>query len=179
MKKVLKIIFGFIGFVYLVVAIFAIVCLLKKNSFGYPQFGNKTLFVIEEDSKNTGFEKGDLVILVKPNNDDVKVNDVVFFYETEFAKNTVNMGRVTNREIINEKETTFTVAGKSFSSEFLIGMANSSTKYAKVGSFLNTLLSKWGFFAIIIVPFFIMFMIELFAIYTEIKFGKKAEKAKS
>ena len=31
MKKVLKIVFGFIGFVYFVVAVFAIVLLLKKN----------------------------------------------------------------------------------------------------------------------------------------------------
>ena len=71
MKKVLKTIFGFIGFVYLVVAVFAIVCLLNKNKYGYPQFGNKTLFVVLEDSKELGYEKGDLVVLVKPNNNDV------------------------------------------------------------------------------------------------------------
>ena len=176
MKKVLKIIFGVIGFVYILVAIFAIACLLKKNDFGYPQFGNKTLFVIEEDNKDTGFNKGDLVILNKPKNDDVKINDIVFFYETEYAKNTVNVGKVTNREVINEKETTFTVAGKAFSSEFLIGDANGSTRYANIGSFVNTLLSRWGFFGIIIVPFFIMFVVELLAIYAEIKYGKKAAK---
>ena len=34
MKKVLKTIFGFIGFVYFIVAIFAIVCLLNKNKYG-------------------------------------------------------------------------------------------------------------------------------------------------
>lgn len=173
MKKVLKIVFGFIGFVYLVVAIFAIVCLLKKNDFGYPQFGSKTLFVIEEDSKETGFKKGDLIVLTKPNNDDVKLSDGVFFYDTEFKKNTINYGNITNREVINEKETTFTIGNKSFSSEFLVGKKDDSKKYSTVGSILSTLLSKWGFFLIIIVPFFIMFMIELFAIYTEIKYGKK------
>ncbi len=173
MKKVLKIVFGFIGFIYFVVAVFAIICLLKKNDFGYPQFGNKTLLVIDEDNKETGLKKGDLLVLVKPNNDEVKINDGVFFYDTEYKKNTINFGNVTKREVINEKETTFSIANKSFSSEYLVGKLNDSTKYGTVGSILNVLISKWGFFLIIIVPFFIMFMIELFAIYTEIKYGKK------
>ena len=173
MKKVWKIIFGFIGFIYIVVAIFAIVCLLKKNTFGYPQFGDKTLFVVEEDNNELKYKKGDLVVLEKPNNDDVKVNDTVFFYDTEFTKNTIIYGNITNREVINEKETTFSVTGKSFSSEYLVGKADGSTIYSKIGAILNVLISKWGFFLIIIVPFFIMFMIELFAIYTEIKYGKK------
>ena len=173
MKKVLKIVLGFVGFVYFVIAVFAIVCLLKKNDFGYPQFGNKTLFVIEEDSKDAGFNKGDLIILTKPNNDEVKVNDGVFFYDTEFKKNTIDYGNITNREVINEKETTFSIANKSFSSEFLVGKKDDSTKYAGLGSILSVLLSRWGFFAIIIIPFFILFMIELFAIYSEIKYGKK------
>ena len=72
-----------------------------------------------------------------------------------------------------KKETTFSIPGKSFSSQYLVGRASDGVKYAKVGSVLNVLLSRWGFFVIIIVPFFVMFMIELFAIYTEIKYGKK------
>ena len=157
MKKVLKTIFGFIGFVYLVVAVFAIVCLLNKNKYGYPQFGNKTLFVV----------------LVKPNNNDVKAKDVVFFYDTEFKKNTINVGSVVKKELINEEETTFYVGNKAFSSEYLVGNANDSTRYKTIGSILDVLLSKWGFFLAIIVPFFIMFMVVIFRIYTEIKFGKK------
>lgn len=173
MKKVLKVIFGFIGFVYFVVAIFAIICLLKKNDYGYPQFGDNVLFAVEETIPEAHYEKGDLVVLTKPNNDDVKINDVVFFYDTEFAKNTLNVGSIVNREIINEKETTFSVHGKSFSSEYLVGKAADSKRYKTVGGILNVLLSRWGFFLTIIVPFFVMFMIEIFAIYTELKYGNK------
>lgn len=173
MKKVLKKIFWVIGIIYLVIAIVAIVCLLKKNSFGYPEFGNKTLLVMEEDDEDTGFKKGDLLVISKPNNDEVKTNEFVFFYDTEYAKNTINVGRVINKEVINEKETTYTVANKLVSSEYLVGKVEETKSYATIGSILNLLLSKWGFFLIIIVPFFIMFMVELFAIYTEIKYGKK------
>ena len=173
MKKVLKVLFSFVGFIYFIVAIFAIVCLLKKNDYGYPQFGNSVLFSVEEKIAEANYEVGDLVILTKPNNDDVKINDMVFFYDTEFAKNTLNLGTIVNREVINEKETTFSVHGKSFSSEFLAGKVSDSTRYKTIGGILNVLLSRWGFFLIIIVPFFVMFMIEIFAIYTELKYGSK------
>ena len=173
MKKVLRIVFGFLGFLYFVIAIFAILCLLNKNEFGYPQFGKRTLFVVLEDSKDLDYKKGDLVVLVKPKNDDVKENDAVFFYDMEFKKNTINIGIVEKKEVVNEKETTFHVAGKSFSSDYLVGTANSSTRYHVVGGILDLILSKWGFFFSIIVPFFIMFMVVLFKIYIEIKFGMK------
>ena len=173
MKKVLKFIFSFIGFVYFVVVIFAIVWKKKKNDYGYPQFGNKVLFAVEEDMPETFYTKGDLVVLSKPNNDDVKVGDPVFFYDTEFSKNTLNFGNIITREVINENETTFSVPGKSFSSEFLVGKTADATRYKTIGGILNILLSRWGFFLIIIVPFFVMFMIEIFAIYTEIKYGSK------
>ena len=173
MKKVLKIIFGCLGFLYFAIAIFAILCLLNKNEFGYPQFGNKTLFVILEDNKDLDYKKGDLVVLVKPKNDDVKENEGVFFYDMEFKKNTINIGIVEKKEIVNEKETTFHVAGKSFSSDYLVGTVNGSSRYRVVGGILDKILSKWGFFFSIIVPFFIMFMIVVFKIYIEIKFGMK------
>ncbi len=173
MKKILKFLFSFVGFIYFVIAIFAIICLLKKNDYGYPQFGSKVLFVVEEDIQETNYKKGDLVLLSKPNNSDVHLNDAVFFYDTEFSKNTLNLGNITNLEIINENETTFSVPGRSFSSEFLVGRAADSLRYESIGGLLNVLLSRWGFFVIIIVPFFVMFMIEIFAIYTEIKYGSK------
>lgn len=173
MKKVLKLIFSFIGVVYFLVAIFGIVCLLKKNDYGYPQFGKKILFAIEEELPEVNYEKGDLVILSKPNNDDVNINDAVFFYDTEFSKNTLNLGNIVSKEIINDQETTFSVTGKSFSSEYLAGKVDGATRYKTIGGILNVLLSRWGFFLIVIVPFFVMFMVEIFAIYTELKYGSK------
>ncbi len=175
MKKIMKGIFGFIGVVYFIVAIFAIICLFKKNEFGYPQFGNKVLFSIEEDA-GTFYKKGDLVVLTKPDNSEVKMNDAVFFYDTEFSRNTLDLGNITNIEVVNEKESTFTVGGKSFSSEFLAGRVVDSTRYKTIGGLFNIVMSKWGFFLIIIVPFFIMFMIEIFAIYTELRYGSKNTK---
>lgn len=173
MKKILKFVFSFIGFIYLVLAVFAIVCLLKKNDFGYPQFNTKTLIVIDENSSDSYYKKGDLVILNKPDNKDVGINDAVFFYDTEFKKNTLNVGNVTSKDIINENEVTYHVSGTSFSSDYLVGKVSDCIRYPFIGTILNILISKWGFFFVIIIPFFIMFMMELFAIYAELKYGSK------
>ena len=177
MKKVLKIVFGFVCFIYLVCAVFAIICLLKKNQFGHPQFNDKTLVVFDED--NEYYKNGDLVVLRKSKNNDVKVNDVVFFYDTEFKRNTLNVGTIIDKEIINENETTFQVKGHKFSSEFLVGKVDDSTRYSGVGKILGILTSKWGFFFIIIIPFFIIFMFELFAIYYELRYGTKKSNKES
>ena len=37
--------------------------LLKKNDYGYPQFGKKVLFSVEEDIAEVNYQKGDLIIL--------------------------------------------------------------------------------------------------------------------
>ena len=173
MKKILKIVFGFLGVVYLAVAVFAIVCLLSKNRFGYPQFGEKTLFVVEDDNTALNYRKGDLVVLRKPKNEDIHEKDAIFFYDTDFNKNVIIIGKVTKAEVINENETTFYVTGKSFSSEYVVGKVDGSKTYHTVGSILNIILSKWGFFLIIIVAFFISFMVVLFEIYAEVKYGNR------
>lgn len=173
MKNFLKTIFSFIGFVYLVIAVFAIVCLLKKNAYGLPQFGNTTLVVVDSEAMAGYYNKGDLVVLNKPNNDDVKVNDAVFFYETAFKKNTINVANVTSKEIVNDEEVTYHVKGTSFSSSYLVGKVDGSVKYPIIGSILSLFTSQWGFLFLVILPFFILFMIEIVAIYDELKHGDK------
>ena len=176
MKNFLKSVFSFIGVVYLVLAVFAIVCLLKKNQYGLPQFGNTTLVVAESDALDNYYNKGDLIILKKPDNDSVKINDAVFFYETEFRKNTINVASVTGKDKINDEETTFHVNGTSFSSSYLVGKVDGSVKYPFIGKILSILTSKWGFLLLVILPFFILFMIEIVAIYDELKNGGKKNK---
>ena len=176
MKNFLKTIFGFIGFVYFVIAIFAIVCLLKKNEYGLPQFGNTTLVVVDSEAMGGYYDKGDLVILNKPNNDDVKVNDAIFFYDTAFKRNTINVANVTSKDKINDEETTYHVKGTSFSSAYLVGKVDGSAKYPVLGSILNIFTSKWGFLFLVILPFFVLFMTEIVAIYDELKHGKKKNK---
>ncbi len=176
MKKVLKRIFQVILFIYFVIAIFAIICLVKRNEYGLPQFGDTTLVVIDGDDMNEYYKDGDLIVIKKPQNSDVKVNDVVFFYDVQFKRNTINIATIVSKDVINDNETTYHVKGTSFSSSYLVGKVDGSIKYAKVGGILSVLTSRWGFLFLIILPLFILFMWELLAIYLEIKKALKSSE---
>lgn len=170
MKKVLKSIFSFIGIIYMIVAVFAIVCLLNFNEYGLTELGNKTLIVVSDNEMEPNFYNGDLIVVNKTANQDVKVNDMIFFYEISFGETYVNLANVIDKYDVNEKETTYTVKDNySFSSEYLIGKVSNSKKYRYIGVVLRVLTSKWGFLFLIILPCLLAFLYEIYAICFEAK----------
>lgn len=177
MKKVLKGLFSFFGLVYLVLAIFIIICLLNTNELGTIELGNNTLIIIDNDEVSSSYKKNDLIVVPKVSNKDVNENDMIFFYEEHYGEVTVNLANVVSKYDVNEKETTFTVKDNySFSGSKLIGRVNDSVKYTFVGGLISTLTSKWGFLFLIILPFFLIFLYELYAILREIKQALKEAK---
>ena len=77
---------------------------------------------------------------------------------------------VINKEVVNDKETTFVMDGEyPISSEYVIGKASTSKSYAKLGSVLNVLESRYGFLFIIIFPILIIFIYEIYAAIKEFK----------
>ena len=68
MKKFLKFIFGVIGSIYLLFAIFVTVCLLCYNEYKVTQFGDKSFIII--DDKSDEYTSGDLVIFTKNPNEE-------------------------------------------------------------------------------------------------------------
>ena len=82
MKKVLKVLFGIFIALYLVVASFLTVCLLSYNDYKISVIGNKSLIILDDDALEPEYKKGSLLIVEKNKNDDIKVNDDIFFYNT-------------------------------------------------------------------------------------------------
>ena len=173
MMKVVGNIFRTILFAYLVICAFATFCLLKTNDKGVVQLGNTSLVVMENDVLDY-YKKGDLVIVKYPSLNSVNKGDPVLFYDTSFNKNTVTLATITDNKYINENEHTFSYKNaenedKAFSSEYLIGKVNGSNKMAFVGSVLKTMTSRWGFLFLVILPFLIVFMVEIYIIVKEFK----------
>ena len=157
MKKVLKIGGIILLVVYAAMAITLTLFLLKYNDYNITEI-NGNSFVI------------DLVVVKKNDNKDIKIGDKIFFYEIENEKVTVNLGNVINKEVVNDKETTFVMDGEyPISSEYVIGKASTSKSYAKLGSVLNVLESRYGFLFIIIFPILIIFIYEIYAAIKEFK----------
>lgn len=171
MKGFLKFIGGIFLTLYLIIVIILTVFLLNYNDYNVTVLGNKTYIPIT-DEKLGNYKKGDLLVVEKTSNDDIRINDMVFFYETDTAKKTVNinLGRVINTRKISEEETTITMEGNvDFSSEYVIGGEKNTKVYSNIGGILATLESRWVFLLVVVLPILFIFLYEIYAIALEVK----------
>lgn len=170
MKKIWNILKFVILGVYIVVALFTTVCLLKRNDYIVTELGNNSLLIIKDDDKEYSLEKDSLYVVDKNTVNDAKVGDNVFFYNQYNHEVSVNVAKVLKVENINENEKTFTMAGDlTISSQNVIGVQDTSKCYASVGGILNKLESKWGFLGLIILPILVLFIYQIYAVIMEIK----------
>jgi len=172
MKKIIR---NIIVVIYAIIAIFVTICLLSYNSQKVTELGNYVLVIIDNNELSPNYEKGDLAIIDK--NKDIEIGDSVFFYDTNAKDFTVAFANVENKEIITDKETTYTLKGnKKISSEYVVGSSNSTVKIAKVGSILKILESKWGFLLLVVLPALLAFLYEIIEIIAEARNGKKTNE---
>ena len=175
MKKMGKVLLSVLGIVYLGVIIFATVCLLFYNQYKVTQINDKTFILI--DSKSDKYTDGDLVIFTKNPNNEIKNGDEIFFYEVSQGKVSVNTGVVSNSEVINEDETTFTINGNhKISSESVIGKTLTANVYPKVGKILYVIESRFGFLLFVILPALLFFFYEIYRLVMEIKTPVEEDK---
>lgn len=168
MKKVVKVLLSVLGVIYLGIILFATVCLLFYNQYKVTQINDKTFILI--DDKSDKYTDGDLVVFTKNPNSEVNSGDEIFFYEVSQGKVSVNSGIVSNSEVINENETTFTINDNhKISSESVIGKTLTANVYPKVGKFLYVIESRFGFLLFVILPALLFFFYEIYRLIMEIK----------
>ncbi len=175
MKKTFNFIKNLLLFMYIFLIIFVTICLLSFNDYKVTEFGKSTMLPVVDDDLKPNFNKGDLLIINKVKLDDLKNDDIVFFYRTRSGETTVNFGRVVDLERVTDTETTITIEGNiKFSSSNLIGTANSTTVIQNVGYILSLLESKWGFLALGVFPSLIVFLYTLYSVVLEFYLVKKS-----
>ena len=168
MKKVLKAILGIIGGLYLLLIIFITFCLLCYNKYKVTEFKGKTFVII--DDKSDMYKDGDLVIFNREPNDEIKVNDVIFFYEVTGGEASINTGTVTESEKITDTETTFTINKvHKISSETVIGTTKNAKVHHKVGKLLYVFESQYGFLILVILPALFLFFYSVYVFFKELK----------
>jgi len=169
LKIIRNIIIGILFVVFFAFAIGMTVLMLNVNDYGLTQFGDTTLLYLTENISSKNFKKGDLVLIEKPLFEEVKVGDELFVYRV--ARNgsvTVEVGIVGD---IHEEDSAISYEnGATFGEQLIIGHAGN--KYEKIGSYLGIIQSQWGFLFIILVPCFLIFIYQLYALIVEIKYGK-------
>lgn len=169
MKVVRNIIVGFIAVVYFVFVIVNTIFMLNINDFGVTQFDDKTFVVIKSNISSDKYKKGDLVIVQKPRFDQIKIEDELFVYKIKKdGSPIIDIGVVGDLHDRN-KAVSFD-NGAGYEMDYIIG--KESKVIPEIGTYFGLVQSQWGFLFIILVPSFLIFIYELYAIIVEIKYGK-------
>ena len=167
--KIKRIIIGLLLTLYLLVAVFLTACLLTYNDYKISVFGDKSLIIVKNDDFEPNYKKGTLLIVKKNNNDDIKVNDNIFFYNTYKNQIVVSYSQVIKTEKITDTQTTYTITGNyELSSDYVIGKADTTKVINNVGNIMSFLESRWGFLLLIVLPISILFIYEIYIVVKEI-----------
>lgn len=173
LNKIKNIFLGFLVVVFSVFALIMTILLLNFNKYGITEFGSKSLIMIQEEITSNNYKKGDLVIVEKARYELINVGDEIFAYSVNSQGHAnVEVGIVGNKY---DKEKAISYEnGASFSEDYIIGKA--AKTYNNLGTYLSIIESKWGFLFMVLVPGFIIFLYELYALIVEIKYGSEEEE---
>lgn len=170
LEAIKRIIIGIIGIAFFAFALCMTILLLYRNDFGVTQFGKKSLVIINDEISSENYAKGDLVLVEGQKLEDIKQGDEIFAYSVD-SKNIahVNLGLVGDVYPL-EKAISFE-NGSGYSIEYVIG--KNSKVYPNVGTYLSIVQSQWGFLFLVLVPGFLIFVYEIYALVIEIKYGEE------
>lgn len=167
-KKIKTVIFTIVGIAYFSFALFMTILLLNFNEYGVTQFGKKQMVLIKEELAIKDFNKGDLVIVEQVKLDEIKVGDKIFTYKINKQKKAEIQYGVIGKVYIEDQAISYE-NGDTYSEEYVAGKAVESRP--KVGTFLSIIESQWGFLFLVLVPIFLIFIYEVYALIIEIKYG--------
>lgn len=172
LKLIKKILFTIIGVSYYVFALCMTILLLNYNDYNVTQFGEKSLVIINDDISREEYTKGDLVIVDSVKIRELNKGDTLFAYKVD-KKGNVNLEVGNVGEIYLEEEAFSFENGETYSMEFAAGKPGKV--YEEIGTFLSIVESKWGFLFIVLVPCFLIFIYEVYALIVEVKYGDEEE----
>ncbi len=165
-----KTVIGILGVAFFSFAIAMTVLLLNYNNYGVTQFDNTSLILIKGELSSDNFKKGDLVLVDSRTVNDISVGDEIFVYKVASDGSvSIDLGKVGEVHVADEAITFEN--GSTYSTKFVIGEA--SKVYNNIGTYLSIIESKWGFLFIVLVPSFLIFIYEFYALVVEIKYGKE------
>ncbi len=169
MRIVKKIIVGILILLFFIIAIgMSILLLNRDDEFGITQFDNTSLLIIGDEISSPKYEKGDLVLTLKEPLKDINVGDEIFLFQiNDNDKVNIELGFV--GEVHIDEDAVTLENGPTYSSKFIAGSA--TEVYSGLGTYVGLLQSTWVFFFLIVVPCFLIFIYQIYALIVEIKFG--------
>ncbi|MBR4231148.1 MAG: hypothetical protein IKR74_03205 [Bacilli bacterium] len=162
--------------IWVIIAIFTTVCLLSSNEYGISEFGDTSLFIVDNRSlEEFGFNKHDIIIVTKGLEKEYTEGSGVFYSAGNIeTKSFINYSIIERAERADGAEDSFYFADDKVSYGDILGLANGALRIKKLGLLLGLLESRWGFMFLIILPTLYAFVYEVYTIAVEVK--KKSAK---
>lgn len=176
MKSIFNFIKGTLFGAWVILAIFATVCLLSYNDYQISTFGKYSLVIINNKELREFYEEDSLVIVKKDNEENYKVGDKILFYSgNPEVINFINMGEITDIQTASGAQSSYLIGDHKVSYDDLIGKVNGSIVYKKVGLVLSVIESRWGFMFFVILPTIFLAVYEVYSIVNEVKNNSKID----
>lgn len=172
-EKIKKILIGILIFIFSCFAILMTILLLNFNEYGVTEFGDKSLVILTREISSENYKKGDLVVVEKVAYEAIKEGDEIFAYSVD-SREKVNIEVGIVKDLFPTEKSIAYKNGAGFSQEYIIGKATDT--YHNVGLYLSFIESKWGFLFIVLVPCFIIFIYEIYALVVEIRYGDEEDE---
>lgn len=172
LKIVKNVLFTVIAIIYFAFALCMTLLLLNYNDYNVTQIGDTSLIILNDDVSIEGYNKGDLVLVESVDIDEIKKGDTIFAYKIDSnGYPQIQVGAT--GDVYTEEEAISFANGDTYSMKFVAGKP--IDVYNGVGTFLGIIESQWGFLFIVLVPCFLIFIYEIYALIIEIKYGNEEE----
>ncbi len=169
-EAIKRFISGLLFVIFFTIAISLTVILLNYNDYGVSQMGNTTLIFVKDEMSSENYKKGDLVLVEAKKLDKISVGDEIFTYKVKEDRTVDIEVGIVGEVHVDDNAISFE-NGDSYTTDFIIGEA--SKIYSKIGTYLSIILSKWVFLFAILVPNFLIFIYQLYALIIEIKYERE------
>lgn len=174
LQMIKKIITWILGIAFFGFAILMTVLLLNVTRYGFTKIENTSLIIVRGEISIDHYKKGDLVFVEGRKIKNISVGDELFVYQVD-ASGVVSIDvGIVEKTNIERDEITFK-NGETYGMELVVGEATKT--YNKIGTYLSICQSTVGFLFTVLIPSFLIFIYQLYALIVEIKYGKTNETA--
>lgn len=165
-----KIIMGILGLAFYAFAVTMTILLLNFNKYGITEMDNTSLVIIKDEISSDNYKRGDLVFVEAKKVSKINVDEELFVYQIDKSGAvSIDVG-IVGEVHVDDDAITFK-NGSTYDMQFVIGKADKI--YNGIGTFLSIVESTLGFLFIVLVPSFLIFIYQLYALIIEIKYGKE------
>ncbi len=176
LKRILNWIWEFVEILIIIYVIFITSCILCRNKYGYTQFGDMTFVTVSDSNSKliANSSAGDLLV-IKEQQTDLDVGDLIYYYVTVDEKYVVRTGVIESKTeddyaalyVLKDDD------GSSIASNRVLGKY--VKKYSNTGRVLDVLESRIGFLFLVLLPILIVFIYQVYQLVVVAKYEEVLE----